>query len=384
MNQINVLIIDDSNIVHMLLEKVISLHKDINIIGNAYDGKEGIDLAKKLYPDVIIMDIGMPKMDGLEAIQEIMHEKPTPIIVFSAVSKNVVDLSFRAIELGAVEIIEKPFSNDLSILKKNMEETLIKSIKTFADFKVIRRVKKSAITSLTDASIKLKDPGEKIKNITKDSKYEVGKKIQKIKFDKPSDNFPIIAIAASTGGPQTIKMLIQELSIKKTNAGIVIIQHMAEGFVKGFCEWLSLSSSIPVLLAEEGDYIKPNYIYIAPGEHHLIFDKNGCFSFLDSPPIQGIRPSADLMFKYIAEVYKERVIAVILTGMGNDGTEGLYKIKESGGYIISQDEESSLIFGMPKSAIEAGVVDKVLNISDMSVFLEKLCKERFKIKNERE
>ncbi len=379
MDQIKVLIIEDSNIVHVLLEKVIALHKDIKVIGNAYDGKEGIEMTKKLSPDIIIMDISMPKMDGLEAIQEIMNEKPTPIIVFSAVSENVVDLSFKAMELGAVELVEKPFSSDLTLLKKNIEDNLIRSIKTFADFKVIRRMKKSKLSIVNIEPLKLKESNEKLKN-----KKILPFKERIIKHDIKFDVFPIIAIAASTGGPQTIRKLIEGLAEKKINAGIVIIQHMAEGFMKGFCDWLSISTSMTVHMADEGEFISSNCIYVAPGEYHLTFDKKGSFAYLDSPPIQGIRPSADIMYDSIADAYKNRVIAIILTGMGDDGTKGLYKVKEKGGYIISQDEESSLIFGMPKSAIDAGVVDRVLNISEMPDFLEKLCRERSFNANERE
>ena len=374
MKKIKLLIIDDSHIVHIILEKILMDHEDIEIIGEAYNGEEGVALVVKLAPDIVIMDIGMPKMGGLEAIQLIMQEKPTPIIVFAAPSADIIDLGFQAIELGAVDIIEKPISEDISVLKRDIEENLIKSIKTFADFKVIRRIKSTTISSLHEKSIKLKEIDERLKK-----KRIISKDNNKSKDEQKevSSDFPIIAIAASTGGPQTIKELIGNLSVRKLNIGIVIVQHMAEGFMQGFCDWLAMYSSVPVVISSEGDFIKPNIVYIAPGDYHLIFDKNGSFIFLDSPPIQGIRPSADLMFSSIAEVFKNRVIAIILTGMGNDGTEGLLKVKEFGGYVISQDEESSLIFGMPKSAIDAGVVDSVLNITKIPDFLEKLCRERF-------
>ncbi len=366
MKKIKVLIIDDSNIVHALLEKIISQNEQIEIIGNAYDGVDGIMQVKNLKPDVVVMDIGMPRMGGLEAIQKIMEENPTPIIVFSAASQNMVDLSFKAIELGAVDLVEKPFSNDMSILKNNIETHLIKSIINFSDFKVIRRINKSKISSIRESTVKHSISQRINKEITTNKKID--------DFDKK--DFPIIGIAASTGGPQTLKGLIEDLSSRNIYAGIVIVQHMAEGFMQGFCDWLAGYSKIPVVLAEEKDYIKPGYIYIAPGEYHLIFDKTGKFEFLDSPPIQGIKPSADLMFNSLGEVFKNRVIGVILTGMGNDGTEGLRVIKEHGGYVISQDEESSLIFGMPKSAIDAGVVDIVMNVSKIPETLEKLCNER--------
>jgi two-component system chemotaxis response regulator CheB len=361
LKQIKVLIIDDSSIVHMLVGRVISEQDDMVVTGNAYNGKEGVDLVRELSPDVIIMDIGMPKMNGLEAIQEIMNEKPTPIIVFSAASKNSVDVSFKAIELGAVELIEKPFSENSMDLKKNIEGKLIKSIRTFSDFKVIRRIKRKDISLPHDET--LMQNNSDIKSINK--------------IHMTKENFPVIGIAASTGGPQTIKGLIEIISGKNINASIVIIQHMAEGFMNGFCEWLQEFSKLPVMIPKNGERIFPMKIYVAPGEYHLVFGDVQCFSYLDAPPIQGIRPSADIMLKSLAETFGSRAIGVILTGMGSDGTEGALKIKECDGYTIAQDEESSLIFGMPKSAIEAGGIDKILHVSKIPDFLENFCKERF-------
>ena len=356
MDPIKVLIIDDSSVIHVLLGKVLSLDKDIIIIGDAYDGREGVELTKELSPDVIIMDIEMPKMNGLEAIEEIMDGKPTPIVVFSSANKRIVDLSFKAIDLGAVDIIEKPSAQILSAssIEEYIEQKVVKSIKTFADVKVIRRIKKIIVSTMPKAESK-----------------PVQEKKSAGRVD--TDNFPVIGIAASTGGPQTLRLLIEDLSARKTNAAIVIVQHMAEGFMQGFADWLSLYSSLPVVFPTVDDCVKPDNIYVAPGEYHLTFTKKGCFSFLNSPPVMGIRPCADIMFASMAEVFQERTIGVVLTGMGNDGTKGLYKIKEKNGFIISQDEGSSLIFGMPKSAIESGLVDKILNVSEIPQYLEKLC-----------
>lgn len=377
MNRIKVLIIDDSHIIHILLDKVLSDLKDIEIIGNAYDGREGVELTKKLIPDVIIMDIGMPLMDGLEAIQEIMSECPTPVIVFSAANKNMMDLNFRAMELGAVELIEKPFSEDINDLKTIMHNSLVRSIRMFADFKVIRRIKKKTTTSLREEAKRLGTIAEQMK--ARHMQRQENKPGNEAKIPETAsyaDDFFVIGIAASTGGPQTIRHLIEDLSGRRINAAIVIVQHMAEGFMQGFCDWLTQYSSIPVLIPHAGDFIKPGNIFIAPGDYHLTFDKKKRFFFKDSPPVHGIRPCADIMFFSLAEVFTTKAIAVILTGMGSDGTRGIFQIKELGGYTIAQDEESSLIYGMPKSAIESGLVDSVLSLSAMPDFIEKFVKER--------
>lgn len=370
MNVIKVLLVDDSSIVHVIMKKIVSEQAGITLIGDAYNGKEGLELTKQLSPDVIVLDIGMPEMNGLEAIQEIMHEKPTPIIVFSGASKDTIGTSFKAIELGAVDIIEKPFAEDLSTLKQYMEEKLFRSIRTFADFRVVRRIKTPAYSRLQEEALKLKEAGDRIK------KRHLGQAAEKQETLKVTPDFPVIGIAASTGGPQTIRKLLEDLGLHRPNAGIVIVQHMAEGFMEGFVEWLALYSTIPVVLPKEGAFLEPGPIFVAPGRYHLSFDDKGRFKFLDEPPIMGIRPSANVMFTHLAEVFKKRVIAVVLTGMGDDGTKGSLRIKEMGGFVVSQDEESSLVFGMPKSVIEAGAADKVLPVSRIAEFLFMTCAER--------
>ncbi|MBN2535446.1 MAG: chemotaxis-specific protein-glutamate methyltransferase CheB [Spirochaetales bacterium] len=385
MADIRLLIVDDSNIVQLVLEKTIQNEEGIEIIGQAYNGAEGVEMAKKLSPDVIVMDINMPEMDGLEAIQEIMSERPTPIIVFSSASKDIVDLSFKSIEFGAVDIIEKPYSESLDSLKQKIEEKLIRTIRTFADFKVIRRLKQSSLSVLAEKTKKLKDVSNRLKKKHLEFQSEttleekpfdgVLEQMNEIKLSPVRSSFPVIGVAASTGGPQTIRKFIEDIHFKDIYAGIVIVQHMAEGFIRGFCDWLKEYSPVPVEIAQTGQAIEPCHIYIAPGEYHLGFTPDGKFKYIHEPPILGIRPSADIMFKWIAQSYKKRLIAIILTGMGNDGTEGLYIVKENGGYIIAQDESSSILFGMPKAAIETGIVDKILPLPGIAEFLVTYCKE---------
>jgi len=380
---IKVLLVDDSNIVQIMLEKVIQAEPDIEIVGQAYNGIEGVTLAKKLSPDVVVMDINMPLMDGLEAIQEIMNEKPVPIIVFSSASRDIVNLSFKSIELGAVDIIEKPFSTDLDSLKQMMEQKLIRTIRIFADFKVIRRIKKKRISSLRIEISKLEEVSEKLKEKHQEYKRQYrdpGDKTEVSIQEKPdlTSDFPVIGIATSTGGPQTIRAFIEDQNFKNINASFIVVQHMAQGFILGYSEWIRQYSPIPVTLASEGQNPEPYHLYIAPGDYHLGFTPDGRFDLIDSPPILGIKPSANIMFKSLAQVFKERSIAIILTGMGNDGADGIVEIKKNGGYIIAQDEKSSIIFGMPKAAISTGGVDSILHLSQIPEFLIHYCLEREK------
>jgi two-component system chemotaxis response regulator CheB len=363
---VRVLIIDDSSIVHVLLERAFASHGGINVIGSAFNGDDGIALINERNPDIIIMDITMPGMNGLEAIEKIMEKHPVPIIVFSAASKDIANLSFQAIERGAVDIVEKPFADDLETFKERINTVLIKKIMLFADLKVVRRHKTLPSAFLAGKSA-FRMPGEKPStHVPSEPDDQV----------RPSAVFPVIGIASSTGGPQTLRLLLKNLADVSINAAFVLVQHMAEGFMEGFIDWLTLCSPLPVRIPQEFQDIETNILYVAMGGRHLVFNAKGKFRFDDSPPQNGIRPSATLLFNSMAQVFRERFIAVILTGMGNDGAESLRLVKENGGLVIAQDEQTSLIFGMPKSAIATGYVDHIVPIRELHQLLAKVCHER--------
>lgn len=356
MPKIRIVIIDDSAVVHALLEKALRQIDEFEIAGKAFDGKSGVKIVTEKKPDIVIMDINMPQMGGLEAIEEIMDLYPVPIIVFSAASQEIVNLGYEAIGRGALDIVEKPQSLNFEDFLKIINNVLFHKIKAFAGLKLVRRKKKIKVFEDVPKRVAQSD----------------------IIHQKPQysdENFPIIGIAASTGGPQTIRQFIDRIAPNSLSAPIVIIQHMAEGFISGFANWLSLSSRIPVTIAKENEFPKKENIYIAPGHIHLAFNKKGFFTYLYKPPLGGIRPSADIFFESLAETYRERAIAIVLTGMGNDGAKGLLAIKKYNGYIIAQDQESSIIFGMPKAAIEMGIVDEIVSIDKLYPFIISLLRQ---------
>jgi two-component system, chemotaxis family, protein-glutamate methylesterase/glutaminase len=364
-----VLIIDDSSIVHTLLGKVFAGHEDLAVAGDAYDGASGVQLAKESSPDVIIMDINMPGMGGLEAIEEIMAEKPAPIIVFSSGSRDIVDLSFKAIELGAVDLVEKPSAPDLSSLKAVIEDKLVRTIRTFADFRVMRRFKKRTMPVLPHGihahhpvahGTPVSGAGARLVPATTRPVGDAGA-------------FFVIAVASSTGGPQMLHALLQQPELAPLAAGVIVLQHLAEGFIDGFVDWLGVFSVLPVVVAGVGEFMARGLVQVAPAGRHLGVNGEGRFISIDQPPRFGIRPSADVLFDSLAENLGSRLITVVLSGMGSDGSHALPKVKQCGGYVIAQDEESSLIFGMPKAAIETGAVDAVLNIRQIPGFLARYC-----------
>ncbi|MBN2736499.1 MAG: chemotaxis-specific protein-glutamate methyltransferase CheB [Spirochaetales bacterium] len=384
MAKIKILMIDDSNIIHVIMEKIIQDYDDIEIVGEAYDGLEGIELVHKLAPDVVIMDLKMPKMDGILAINVIMTARPVPIIVFSSASNDIVGMSFRAIEYGAVDIVEKPDSEDFDDLKVKIRDSLIPKIRTFAGFKVMHRPKKKSLNDLSLSLEKLKSHNVNLQNLhgkidesllaTPAEEKQLSEPARPMDksfelFAGPNLNGLFVAIASSTGGPQTLQKLFSEMRVEKNPVTYVVVQHMAEGFIEGMVQWLKQYTALDVRLAEKGVVPQLNTIYVAPHGHHLIMNDNKCFDFDSSPAIHGIRPSASIFFESIGRVLGGRVLALVLTGMGNDGTSGLPSIKEHKGFVVAQDEESSLLYGMPKAALESGFVDRVLNLKDMPEFI---------------
>ncbi len=371
---INILIIDDSQLVHTLLDKVFAEQGDLVIVGNAYHGEHGVQMAKDLSPHVIIMDINMPRMSGLEAIEEIMAEKPTPIIVFSSASREIIDLSFKAIELGAVDLVEKPAARDLSSLKAVIEEKLIKTIRIFADFKVMRRFNRRSADYHLHAppALETKPGPVPVPSPRRSEGYRTVGTPEPVARGRPGEFF-VIAVASSTGGPQLLRDLFSHPLFATLPAGVVIVQHLAEGFVEGFVDWLGLYSSLPVTIAREGEPLASGAIQVAPAGRHLGIDHRQRFIHINQPPHYGIRPSADVLFDSLGRHLGVRLVALILSGMGSDGARSLPTVKEHGGLVIAQDEESSLIFGMPKAAIDTGLTDAVLNIKDMPDYLARFC-----------
>ena len=327
---IRVLIADDSAVMRKLLKDILESEPDIKVVATAKNGAEAVELVSEIKIDVITMDIEMPKMDGLTALQHIMDKKPTPIIMLSALDKRNADIVIKSLDHGAVDFISKT-SGNLSLDIEKIGRNIIDKVKIAVDVDV-KKISRPKI----------------VKPLLYTRKKTHGKN-------------KIIAIGASTGGP---KALIEVLSLlpRDIPAGIIITQHMPEGFTKSFAERLNWQSSVEVKEAEDGDLILPGLALVAPGNYHMEV-VGGKIALNKNPKVNSIRPSADVMMSSVAKIHGKNVIGVLLTGMGSDGAIGMKNIKDNGGKTIAQDKDSCVVFGMPKEAIALDAVDRIAPLS---------------------
>lgn len=339
---IKVLIVDDSAVVRQTLTSILSEFKDILVIGAANDPFVAVEMMKKEAPDVIILDIEMPKMDGLTFLHKLMLQHPMPVIICSSLAEEGSMTALKALEYGAVEIITKPKIGTKNFLQDS----------------------KIRIYDAIRSAILSKGKIEK-KVVPRISVDEVVPKFHKLATIETTDK--VIAVGASTGGTEAIRVFLEDLPIDVP--GVVIVQHMPEGFTKAFAKRLDGICKIKVKEAEDGETVLKGTAYIAPGNRHMMLKRSGAKYFLevkDGPLVNRHKPSVDVLFRTVAQYAGKNAIAFLLTGMGDDGAKGLLEIKEAGGFTICQDEETSIVFGMPKEAIKLGAAMKVLPLQDMA------------------
>ncbi len=347
MKEIKILIVDDSDLVRSVLKEIFAQDNELEVIGEAINGKEAVEMTKELKPDLITMDIQMPEMDGFEATERIMAYFPTPILIFSsAIDTSEKYTTIKAISLGALDVLKKPELNNENFLELSTQ--IINKVKILSKINVIHHIKGKLKSSDKKDSNKYK---EQIKLITK-----------KIKS-------PIVAIGVSTGGPIALEKVLSEFP-GNFPAPIVIVQHIIEGFLDVLTDILSQKSELNIKIAENGEILKKGIVYFAPDNHHMLINEEmKVILDKDSPPWKEHKPSINHLFKSIAENLKERAIAVIMTGMGHDGVEGIVEIHNNKGITIAQNIESSIISSMPKSAISTGKIDYILDLEEIAEFI---------------
>jgi two-component system chemotaxis response regulator CheB len=350
---IRVLVVDDSLVVRQILVSMLESEPGFEVVGQARDGEEAVRLTARLRPDVITMDIRMPRMDGLGAIGQIMSTTPTPIVVVAAsVYESDLNIAFTAIEAGALTVVEKPRGITPEAYEATRDQ-LVTAIRLMSDVQVVtirpawRRPEPVTIRPI-------------------DVQETTG---------APSIT-SLIAIAASTGGPGVLRGIFHALP-GDFAIPIVVVQHITSGFAHGFARWLNGESALQITLAEDGEPIRPGRVLIAPDDTHLTISPGGIVRLDHSEPIQGQRPSATRLFESAARTCGSTTVGIVLTGMGEDGADGLESLHQAGGHVIAQDEETCVVFGMPKAAIDRQVVNRVMppdKIASVLKYLDGLAK----------
>lgn len=331
---INVLVVEDSPVVRDFLIHVLSSDVALQVIGAAGDGEEAVRAARDRRPDVITMDIHMPKMDGFAATRQIMETFPVPIVIVSGSSTtNEIATTFRALEAGALAVVRRPAAIGHPEHESTSKE-LIQTVRLMAEVKVVKRwPRSSGDISLPSAA--------------------------KLEMGRLSARPEIVAIGASTGGPVVLETILSMLP-RDFSVPILIVQHMATGFVEGFVKWLTASSRLPVHMAAHGDRLQAGHVYVAPDGFHMGVQADGRILLTREEPENGLRPSVSHLFRSVARVYGQNAVGVLLTGMGEDGAEELRRMRQLGAVTIAQDEESSVVYGMPGKATRIGAATYIL------------------------
>jgi two-component system chemotaxis response regulator CheB len=340
MEKIKVLVVDDSAFMRKVIPQILQEDGAIEVIGTAKDGSDAFKKTMELSPDVITMDVEMPGMDGLKTLGMIMNEKPTPIIMLSAYTPKGAEITMQALEYGAVDFVCKP-SGEISLDIKKVQRDLIEKIKAAKNI---------------DASKLLFMHPEGVEREQKEKQQD-----QKVSV--------IVCVASSTGGPRALTDVMPKITRRSLPAAYLIVQHMSEGFTATLASRLNSQSIVKIKEAEDGEEIKSGTAYLAPGNFHMEILGEGdtyYISLNQKPAKNGVRPSADYTMASVAERFKGGKIGVILTGMGKDGAEGAEKLKKAGGLVLAQDKESCVIYGMPRVAVERGVVDRVVELGSMA------------------
>ncbi len=348
--RIKVLVVDDSPLVLEAVKRVIATDNELEIMGTATNPYEAAKLMAKQTPDVIILDIQMPRMDGLTFLKKIMSQHPLPVVIFSSVAEKGSQNALKALSYGAVEILQKP----KSLLGKEFENKSIQFCET---------VKSAAAANKNLRKLAL--PGKYHPKLSADVIIE---KTSNIPHLPATDK--IVAIGASTGGTQALEKILAHLP--ENTPGIVITQHMPGGFTQSFANRLNQISKINVKEAENGDIVRRGCALIANGNYHLLVNRAGnryITKLKDGPLVNRHKPAVDVLFRSMARYAGSNGTGILLTGMGDDGARGLLEMKEAGAVTIAQDEQSSLVFGMPREAIKLGAAQKVYSLEKIINYL---------------
>lgn len=343
MKSVRVLVVDDSALMRKLIPQMLAVDESIEVVGTAMDGTFCLKKIEELKPSVVTLDLEMPGMNGIDTLKEIMRRQPVPVIVFSSHSTEGASVTMKALGLGAFDFVTKP--RDASAHMAEIAKELIAKVKAAADCKLKPRMVLGTPVKPQKASAAAGSPTR------------------------------VVAIGVSTGGPQAMEYLLSQLPGDFPGA-IAVVQHMPDGFTDMFARRLDEISTLRVKEAQSGDLLQPGRVLICPGSRHMKVKRlpfGDVVILSDEPHVNGHRPSADVLLRSVAEEFKTQAVGVLMTGMGDDGAEGLGMIKKEGGMTIAQNEESCVVYGMPKAAIDRGYAIRVVALDVMGATLQALC-----------
>lgn len=338
MTKIKVLVVDDSALIRSLMREMINSLPDMEVVGVAPDPHVAREMIKQLDPDVVTLDVEMPRMNGLDFLEKLMRLRPTPVVMVSTLTERGSEVTLRALELGAVDFVTKPklgVADQMPQLAAEIGEKIRAAARA--------RVRRHALGETAPA------------------------RPQPLAGHLFSTTEKVICVGSSTGGTEALKELLMRMPAN--SPGVLITQHMPESFTKSFAERLNGLSAMTVKEAAHNERVLPGHAYVAPGHSHLLVKKNGAYYYTElsqAPPVNRHRPSVDVLFHSAAEVLGPNALGVILTGMGRDGAAGMLAMRQAGAYTIAQDEATCVVFGMPKAAIELGAAAEIAPLQDIA------------------
>lgn len=362
MKAIRVFIVDDSAVVRQVLAAILSAEPDIQVMGSASDPIFALDKLTRDWPDVIVLDVEMPRMDGITFLRKIMAERPTPVVICSSLTERGAETSMQAMSAGAVEIITKP--------KIGLKDFLLDS-----SMQLILAVRAAAQANVISLRTFSKPQAGRLQNPAPANPH-LKNQTPNIQDDYPSQETTshamaktterIVAIGTSTGGTQALEVVL--VNLPRVCPGIVIVQHMPEKFTASFAERLNTLCQIEVREAKNNDRVIPGLALIAPGGKHMVVKRSGAFYHVevaDGPLVNRHRPSVDVLFRSVAKFAGRNATGIIMTGMGDDGARGLKEMSDAGAMTVGQDEQTCVVYGMPKEAVKLGAVKRVLPLQDI-------------------
>lgn len=354
MAKIKVMVVDDSALVRKLMTELLNSDIEIEVIAQAADPVFALEKLKKFTPDVITLDIEMPRMDGITFLGKLMSSNPIPVVICSSLAESGAKTTMEAIKHGAVEIITKPKMGVKGFLQESSIQ-IIDAVKAASRSKVRKRTKPLEVQKKNTADVIIPQSNKAMAETTE----------------------KIIAIGASTGGTQALRNVLSRMPA--ISPGIVIVQHMPEKFTSAFAQHLDELSEMDVSEAKKGDRLIPGRVLIAPGGHHMLLKRSGAFyhvDIIDGPLVSRHKPSVDVLFRSVARFAGSNAVACLMTGMGDDGAQGLLEMRNAGAMTFAQDEASSVVFGMPKEAWNKKATDTLISLDDIPQTLLNACAGR--------